>query len=223
MKQVQRNACARLGGFAWLVVVALACDSGGGPRPPDCTAGETDTQDNSCGICETGTSNLRCSATGVWEVLSCTDPLDADGDTVPNMTCDDLPGGCCVPRRDCNDADPTLFPETFECVAGSAPEACTLSCGTSGTRTCSSACAWRVCDVGGDICNSRDDDCDTETDEDMPCTPGETVTCTTTCGTQGSGACTAACVQPPASGCTPPAESCNGRDDDCDTVTDNGC
>ncbi len=222
MTLARRNAFAGLAGPCLLALVALACGSDDSSPQPQCTPGETGTVANSCGICETGTSNTRCSATRMWEMLSCTDPLDADGDTVPNMTCEDLPGGCCVPERDCNDADAAVFPATFDCVVGTPAETCTTSCGTSGTRSCSSDCSWRPCYVA-DVCNGVDDDCDTETDEEMPCTPGEIVTCTTSCGSQGSGACTAACVAPPFAGCTPPDESCNLRDDDCDTITDEGC
>lgn len=54
------------------------------------------------------------------------------------------------------------------------------------------------------------------------CQPGATVTCTATCGSTGSGTCTAACVPPAPVACTPPAEVCDGDDDDCDSYTDEG-
>jgi hypothetical protein len=47
-----------------------------------------------------------------------------------------------------------------------------------------------------------------------PCTPGGA--CTTSCGTTGTRACAPGCV----ASCTPPAETCNAADDDCDGSCD---
>ena len=44
--------------------------------------------------------------------------------------------------------------------------------------------------------------------------------CTTACDTTGTRRCSATCVF---EGCQPPAETCDGEDDDCDTETDEGC
>lgn len=44
--------------------------------------------------------------------------------------------------------------------------------------------------------------------------------CTTACGSSGSANCGADCVL---QACLPPAEQCNGVDDDCDDQTDEGC
>lgn len=48
------------------------------------------------------------------------------------------------------------------------------------------------------------------------CGTGETRGCTTSCGTMS----TEQCVAERWAGCMPPVEDCNGRDDDCDTITD---
>jgi len=44
--------------------------------------------------------------------------------------------------------------------------------------------------------------------------------CTTACGSSGAASCGADCVL---QACVPPAEQCNGVDDDCDDQTDEGC
>jgi len=54
------------------------------------------------------------------------------------------------------------------------------------------------------------------------CTPGEDLSCTTSCGTAGTGTCSDRCVPPTGDDCAPPEETCNGLDDDCDGVADNG-
>jgi hypothetical protein len=84
--------------------------------------------------------------------------------------------------------------------------------------------ALDACVPAAELCNGRDEDCDTEIDEDF-----------TTLGTEcmaGSGACTASgvfecdedgtgvrCSAMPGTG---GAESCNGINDDCDGTTDEG-
>ncbi len=75
---------------------------------------------------------------------------------------------------------------------------------------------------GTETCNEVDDDCDGAIDDGFLCRVGETVGCTTGCGTTGSGACTAACEAPDASSCTPPPDVCNGVDDDCVFGCDDG-
>ncbi|MDI7266706.1 MAG: MopE-related protein [Myxococcota bacterium] len=99
---------------------------------------------------------------------------------------------------------------------------CVTSCGSSGTETCSASCTWGSCVPPAETCNGADDDCDTVTDDGFPCVQGRAVACTTTCGSAGTGTCTAACALPAGVACTPPAEVCNGADDDCDGLTDEG-
>jgi hypothetical protein len=52
------------------------------------------------------------------------------------------------------------------------------------------------------------------------CATGTMVNCTTSCGSTGSGPCTAACGPPTGPDCVAPAETCNGLDDDCDGAVD---
>ncbi len=73
-----------------------------------------------------------------------------------------------------------------------------------------------------ETCNERDDDCDGLIDEDFDCIPFSLVRCTTTCGTEGRGVCTTECRLPDPDLCHPPVEICNGDDEDCDGIVDNG-
>jgi len=131
------------------------------------------------------------------------DPDASDWTDIP-PTCGN---GTLDPGEDC-DGDP--------------PEACSTSCGSTGTRTCTSICTWSTCAPPDETCNGLDDDCDGIADEDFDCAAGAAVDCTTSCLSTGTGTCTDDCRLPGPEGCTPPAESCNGLDDDCDTVCDNG-
>ncbi len=73
-----------------------------------------------------------------------------------------------------------------------------------------------------ELCDGRDNDCDGAIDDGFSCRLGQTVACTTSCGSTGSGMCSAMCGIPTGTSCAPPAESCNGRDDDCDGRIDEG-
>lgn len=52
--------------------------------------------------------------------------------------------------------------------------------------------------------------------------PTSTTTCSTTCGSWGTGTCTDECSAPPPEECAPPDETCNLADDDCDGLVDEG-
>ncbi len=70
-----------------------------------------------------------------------------------------------------------------------------------------------------EVCNGIDDNCNAAPDETFACVRGRSYSCGTTCGTTGSYVCPAGCAIP---ACGPPAESCNGNDDDCDAYIDEG-
>ena len=87
--------------------------------------------------------------------------------------------------------------------------------------TCDGANAV-LCPTGAtesEICNGQDDDCVGGCDDTFTCCQGATTGCTTGCGTSGTETCAADCTW---GACAPPAESCNGTDDDCDGPTDEG-
>ena len=204
----------------------------------------------SCGS-SCGTSGTRtCSATCTWG--TCTPPtevcngVDDDCDT----TCDEGStccagssgtcttgcgstgtrtcssscgwGSCNPPAETCNGADDDcdgMCDDGFACCAGSAGS-CTTSCGSTGTRSCSSGCAWGTCNIPAETCNGIDDDCDGTCDEGSTCCAGTMETCATSCGSTGTRTCSASCGW---GSCSPPVETCNGVDDDCDGMVDEGC
>jgi MYXO-CTERM domain-containing protein len=81
-----------------------------------------------------------------------------------------------------------------------------------------------------EVCDSKDNDCDGQTDETCDCKPGETQPCYSgPKGTQGKGACKSgrqACVNGKWGTCNgqslPGKEVCDGKDNDCDGAVDNG-
>jgi hypothetical protein len=81
------------------------------------------------------------------------------------------------------------------------------TCGNCGRqeRTCTAECAWPA-DFGP--CTGEGE-----------CAATATGSCTTSCGSAGSRSCGADCLW---GACAPPAETCNGADDDCDGEVDDG-
>ncbi len=74
-----------------------------------------------------------------------------------------------------------------------------------------------------ETCDAVDNDCDATVDDGFPCVQGAaSVACTTSCGSTGTGSCTASCALPTGAACTPPIETCNNVDDDCDGLIDDG-
>jgi hypothetical protein len=126
----------------------------------------------------------------------------------------------CVRAVECTDACqyPTCPNEVGhdECADGTAVP-CTTSCGTSGTGLCTH-CALPTggaC-IAVEVCNGVDDDCNGATDNGFPCAQGTIGSCPVSCGS-GARTCSSSCAWGP---CLPPAEICNGLDDDCDTAPD---
>ena len=158
-----------------------------------CCAGSTGSCMTSCGT----TGSRTCSAACGWSVCS-----------PPAETCNGVDDDC---NGACDDG--------FACCAG-ASGSCMTVCGSTGSRTCSGSCAWGACAPPAETCSGSDDDCDGNVDEGFACTPAETATCMTSCGSTGTRTCAPDCTF---GACVPPMESCNGVDDDCDAMTDEGC
>ena len=104
-----------------------------------------------------------------------------------------------------------------------------VACSAIGKAICSTDPGGPDAKAVPEICNGLDDDCEGDTDEGLgwqgitlglacpgvgACGSGKVV-----CGAQAKATCSSL---PEASGATPPAELCNGVDDDCDGQTDEG-
>ncbi|MBI5502731.1 MAG: DUF4215 domain-containing protein [Deltaproteobacteria bacterium] len=160
--------------------------------------------------------------------VSCTTSCLSTGAGTCTAACQlPLPADCTPPVEICNGVDDDCDAETDEgypCAAG-ATIACTNSCGGSGTGLCAADCSLPAaadCSAPPETCNGLDDDCAGGPDDIYACVQGATVSCTTACLSTGTGACSATCDLPAAADCVAPAEACNGADDDCDTVIDDG-
>jgi hypothetical protein len=175
--------------------------------------------DDDCnGACDNGYTCCR------GESGSCTSSCGTAGSRVCSATCDW--SNCMPPPETCNgeddDCDGACDNGTgMACCAGLSGS-CTTSCGSTGSRTCSTSCTWGTCTPPGETCNGADDDCDGTCDDGFACCRGSSEPCTTTCSSTGTHTCTSSCAW---GTCNPPAETCNGSDDDCDGTPDDlsGC
>ena len=171
------------------------------PEECECTpAGTTDEQ--ACGYC--GTRIRTCGPDLGWSEWSA---CGGEGECSPGTSETNRCGLCGERTRQCNDdcswntwgacvGEGECSPWTSE----------TQDCGLCGqqTRLCSSGCLWNEwapCTGEGE------------------CSPTSNESCTTSCGSSGSRICGSSCHW---SDCAPPAESCNGVDDDCDGEIDEG-
>ena len=162
------------------------------------------------------------------EDVSCTTMCFSTGTGTCTDDCD-LPAStsCNPPEEECNGLDDDCVdgPDNgFECVKDE-EVSCTTTCGSAGTGSCMDDCSipgGLNCSPPEEECNGLDDDCVEGPDNGFPCVKNQPVPCTTTCESIGEGICTSDCSIPEPEDCDPPDETCNGEDDDCDTVPDNG-
>ena len=144
--------------------------------------------------------------------------IDCATDGCPaGYACSDVAGGArlCLPDSGACDCDETKDGTRRWCQTANELGAC------DGFSTCDAATGWGPCGAPApaeETCNGRDDDCDGRIDEDFDAvTPCETENELGVCG--GSARCLGA-AGIVCNAATPAAESCDGRDDDCDGETD---
>jgi hypothetical protein len=142
--------------------------------------------------------------------------------------CDDTCAVCNTGAEVCDGEDNDCDGEVDEDIA--------VVCGTNegecstGTQACVGgvlgACEGGVAPAIAEVCEgTKDENCDGEVDEDCDCAVGQTRDCGTDEGecALGTQTCTAAGIYGDCEGATGPiTEMCNGLDDDCDGVDDNG-
>ncbi len=156
------------------------------------------------GCCAAGPCETACHTTGM---TGC----NPDGTVGP----------CMPPAEVCNGTDDDCdgaADEDFDCVRG-ASSPCGTSCSTMGTSVCDASCHAGACAPPLEVCNGIDDDCASGPDDTFGCVLGSTSGCDTACASRGVQTCVAGCVL---GTCVPPAETCNGLDDNCNGARDEG-
>ncbi|MBW2461784.1 MAG: hypothetical protein JRH11_09065, partial [Deltaproteobacteria bacterium] len=199
-----------------------ACLGGAGPSPELCDGVRDEdcdgVVDDGCG-CVTGT--MRPCGISVGACVAGVEVCDASGRWAM------CSGGTGPSPETCNGADDDCDAMTDEALS--------RSCGTnlgacvSGTETCAGG-AWGTCaggtGPGAELCDGAiDEDCDGAVDEGCLCIDGQTRSCGSNVGecAAGTESCDLSGAWGACGGATgPSAEMCNGLDDDCDGVADEG-
>lgn len=186
----------------------LVC-AGEGP----CVPGEVE-QGGSCGACSVDERACQPDCTwGAWTCVAYQECTPGAVDT--GAAC----GDCGTEERVCqSDCTWGGFACAGEGVCGSG-DTTTSGCGGCQMKHCTAQCTWGSCESPAEVCNGADDDCDGQCDNGFQCCMNQTGSCTTSCGSAGNRTCSASCNW---GNCQTPPETCNGVDDNCDTVVDEG-
>jgi hypothetical protein len=189
----------------------------------------------SVGLCRDGSQSCVVGAGGVGA-----DWGTCGGGTLPVAEiCDGLDNNCNGTRDEGCGCMPGA---TRSCYGGPGGTADIGICRT-GSQTCDTlpdgSASWSSCSgvvlPGTESCNGRDDNCNGVVDEGCSCSPGDTRACYSGAGTtRGVGICAdgiSTCVSSGGgsswSACsgdtTPGTETCDGRDNNCNGATDEGC
>jgi hypothetical protein len=120
--------------------------------------------------CDGRIDNMTADTCPRGQVFACTTECGTEGTAVCDDDCN--PGDCVPPDEECNGEDDDCDgadDNGFDCIQDAAV-ACTTTCGTAGTGTCTHDCRIPppgACQVPDETCNGIDDDCDDEIDEDV--------------------------------------------------------
>jgi hypothetical protein len=207
-----------------------ACMGGVGPATEICNGVDDDCDgmvDNGC-VCRMGdTRSCYGGPPGTSGVGACRAGTQSCVVAGGQASWGPCTGQVLPTTESCNDVD--------DDCNGRVDDGVTRSCGVSsvgacrmGTQTCAAG-AWGACagevDPMPDKCDGGDEDCDGVVDTGCACRNGTTLSCGSSVGACKPG--TETCVNGQwgacAGGVGPKTEICNGIDDDCDGVVDNGC
>ncbi|RME25326.1 MAG: hypothetical protein D6806_08010 [Deltaproteobacteria bacterium] len=194
------------------------------PGTNDCDPPCPEDQVCRSGKCEPITPNKDQDGDGFDSSADC-DDLDAT--VFPADPTTSAPGGfeyCDGRDNDCDGETDEDCPPCREGVV--------VDCGTDigectvGTQTCSGGKLGPCSGTGpqAEIPDGLDNDCDGSTDEGLPCNSGDTMPCGVDVGECQSGmqSCGEDGTWLLCQGAMPGMEKCNGLDDDCDGITDDG-
>jgi hypothetical protein len=194
--------------------------SGSDKNPPYACAPDKAT------LCHTCTSDNDCSYTGdtclpFGNIKACTYDCGGDGVCPQGYACTPTTSSAGKPVRECIPVSGTC--ECVEATRGQTrPCEHTNNFGTcTGVETCDPAKGFGGCDArvpAQEVCNGIDDDCNGHIDDGLGTSTCGYGPCQVTMDNCANGH-TQIC-QPDLSQSKP--ETCNGRDDDCDGVIDNG-